>query len=155
MTMTTTLQKFLSSSGIAFDIIPHRQTDTSINSAQTAHINGKFVAKPVILEDDLGYLMAVVPASERVELDKLNKILDRHMELAPEQEIVDIFFDCEPGAIPPIADAYGMQTIVDEDLLHCSDIYFEAGNHRELIHVKGKDFNQLMQGAPHSKISVH
>jgi Ala-tRNA(Pro) deacylase len=48
-----------------------------------------------------------------------------------------------------------MQTIVDEDLLHCSDIYFEAGNHRELIHVKGKDFNQLMQGAPHSKISVH
>jgi Ala-tRNA(Pro) deacylase len=155
MTMTTTLQKFLTQNGIDFDIIPHRPTSTSINTAQTVHINGKFVAKSVILEDELGYLMAVVPASEHVMLDKLNKILDRQMELAPEAELTKVFFDCEPGAIPPIGSAYGIQSIIDEDLLHCSDIYFEAGNHRELVHVNGHDFKQLMEGAPHSKIAMH
>lgn len=155
MTMTTTLQKYLSNNSISYDLIPHRMTMTSIDSAQTVHINGKFVAKSVILEDDLGYLMAVVPASEHVQIDKLNKMLDRKMELAPESELTKVFFDCEPGAIPPVGSAYGIQSIIDEDLLHCSDIYFEAGNHRELIHIKGKDFKQLMEGAPHWKISVH
>jgi Ala-tRNA(Pro) deacylase len=154
MTMTTTLRKYLDRNGIKYNIIPHRPTSTSINTAQTAHINGKFVAKSVILEDNLGYLMAVVPASEHVAIERLNRILDRHMQLAPENELNELFSDCEPGAIPPVGSAYGLQSIIDEDLLHCSDIYFEAGNHRELIHVRGKDFNQLMEGAPHSNISM-
>jgi len=155
MTKTTRLQKYLDRNGIKYDIIPHRPTSTSLESAQTVHINGKFVAKSVILEDHLGYLMAVVPASEHVAIERLNAILDRNMDLTPENELTELFTDCEPGAIPPIGPAYGIQSIIDEDLLHCSDIYFEAGNHRDLIHVRGKDFTQLMEGAPHSRIAMH
>lgn len=155
MTMTTTVQNFLAKNGVAYDIVPHRMTSTSMNSAQSAHVSGEMVAKSVILEDELGYLMAVVPATRHVKIGKLNRILDRHMGLTTEAELKELFFDCATGAIPPIGPAYNMLSIVDEDLLHCSDIYFEAGNHEELIHIKGKDFQELMKGAPHSSISLH
>ena len=39
MTMTTTVQNFLAKNGIAYDIVPHRMTSTSMNSAQTAHVH--------------------------------------------------------------------------------------------------------------------
>ncbi len=155
MTMTTTLQNFLATNGVAYDIVPHRMTSTTLNSAQTAHVRGDMVAKSVILEDEIGYLMAVVPATKHVKIGKLNKILDRHMGLATEDELKSVFFDCDLGAIPPIGPAYGVLSIVDDDLLECKDIYFEAGNHQELIHIKGKDFQRLMRGAPHSSICLH
>ncbi len=155
MTMTTTIQNFLAKNGIAYDIVPHNTTSTTLSSAQSAHIRGDMVAKSVILEDEIGYLMAVVPATHRVKIGKLNRLLDRHMGLATEEELKEVFFDCAVGAIPPIGPAYGMQSIVDDDLLKCDDIYFEAGNHHELIHIKGKDFQQLMKGAPHSSICLH
>ena len=155
MTMTTTLQNFLATNGIAYDIVPHRLTSTTLNSAQSAHVQGDMVAKSVILEDEIGYLMAVVPANKHVKIRKLNQLLDRHMGLATEDELKDLFFDCDLGAIPPIGPAYGVLSIVDDELLECKDIYFEAGNHQELIHIKGKDFKRLMKGAPHSSICLH
>ena len=155
MTMTTTVQTLLTQNGISYDVLPHRKTGTSVNSALSSHVTANMVAKSVILEDRLGYLMAVIPANKHVKIAKLNKVLDRNMMLACEDELKDLFTDCDIGAIPPFGSVYHMQSIIDEDLLHCSDIYFEAGNHEELIHVKGSDFRRLMQGAPHTSISLH
>jgi len=155
MSMTTTLQKYLAENGVAYDILPHSATSSCLSAANSTHINGHMVAKPVILEDETGYLMAVIPATEHVKVSKLNRILDRDMILAREDELKDLFSDCDVGAIPPIGSAYGVQSIIDDDLLECSDIYFEAGNHRELVHIKGHDFQRLMRGAPHSKITLH
>lgn len=155
MTMTATVQSYLANNGIAFDVIPHRMTTTSVSTAQSAHVDARLVAKPVILEDEMGYLMAIVPANEHVRIGRLNKILNRHMGLATEQELRGLFSDCDLGAIPPLAPAYNMQFIVDDQLLRCKDIYIESGNHEELIHIKGKDFQRLMRGAPHSHLCQH
>ncbi len=155
MTMTTTLQNYLTQNGIAYDLVPHNMTSTSMGSARAAHINSGMVAKPVILEDELGYLMAVVPANAQVKIGKLNQVLDRRMGLATEAELKELFTDCDIGAIPPFGQVYHMQSIVDDSLLECSDIYFEAGNHHELVHINGKAFKKLMQGAPHSRICQH
>lgn len=155
MTMTTTLQQYLASNSVAYDIVPHRMTFSSMNTAQSVHIHGELMAKPVILEDETGYLMAVVPANRHVKISKLNKILNRKMVLASETELSHLFTDCDLGAIPPIASAYGMACIVDDELLDCPDIYFEAGNHQELVHINGRDFKRLMKGAPHSRICMH
>jgi len=155
MSMTTTIQKYLADNGVAYDILPHSLTSSSLSAAHSTHVFGHMVAKPVILEDEAGYLMAVIPATDHVKVSKLNRILDRDMILAREDELKDLFFDCDVGAIPPMGSAYGIQSIIDDDLLECSDIYFEAGDHRELIHIKGRDFQRLMRGAPHSKISLH
>ncbi len=61
--------------------------------------------------------------------------------------------DCEVGAIPPLGQAYGIRTVVDRQLLDQDDIYFEGGDHRSVVHLKGGSFRRLMDKVPHHAIS--
>ena len=81
--------------------------------------------------------------------------MQRNLGLATESELAGLFQDCAPGAIPPIGPAYGIETLVDESLLQMDDVYFEAGDHEELIHLSGKQFRELLAGARHGRYSYH
>lgn len=152
MAIAQTLRKYLAENGVAYDVLPHHHTNSSMNSAHSAHIPAENLAKPVILEDDNGYLMAVIPATEHVKIRKVNQAMKRHMGIAKEPELKSLFSDCEWGAIPPIGNAYSMDSIVDKKLEDCSDIYLEAGDHEELIHIKGTSFRRLMKHSHHANI---
>lgn len=152
MAIALTLRKYLEDNDVAYNILSHPHTNSSMNTAQSAHISGKKLAKSVILEDDNGYLMAVIPATEHVQFRKVNHALNRHMGMATEPELKSLFSDCELGAIPALAQAYSMDSIVDEKLADCSDIYFEAGDHEELVHIKGGSFRKLMKHSQHANI---
>ena len=152
MSMSEILKNYLSKNHIHYQMIPHKETDTSINSAYSAKVSAAHVAKSVILNDEKGLVMAVVPANHRIKINQLNKVLDRELGLAPEEDVKEIFSDCAPGAIPPIGQAYGIETIVDASLDNCQDIYLEAGDHTELIHMSGSSFRKLMQDVKHADI---
>jgi Ala-tRNA(Pro) deacylase len=153
MAIAITLQQYLDQQGISYDVVPHRHTETSMDAANTAHVPARMVAKSVILEDDSGYLMAVIPANHHVKIGKVNQAVGRKMGLATEAELRDLFSDCELGAIPPIGQAYGVETIVDESLTECPEIYLEAGDHEDFVHLKGSSFRKLMEHAPRAAIS--
>jgi Ala-tRNA(Pro) deacylase len=155
MAMSPTLQKFLTQNAIPYEILPHSHTSTSLNSASAAHIPGNNMAKSVILEDEDGYLMAVIPATRHVKIRELNQTLNRNMGLATEMELYRLFSDCDVGAIPPVGQAYGMVTVVDDSLMQCNDVYFEAGDHEELVHVKGTSFRKLMEKSQHANLCAH
>ena len=97
--------------------------------------------------------MAVVPASHRLDIEQLNRELNRKLRMATEKEIEKLFDDCSKGAIPPIAEAYGYDAVVDDSLEASPDIYFEAGDHAELVHVSGDDFRYMMHSARHGHFS--
>ncbi|NOX75225.1 MAG: YbaK/EbsC family protein [Gammaproteobacteria bacterium] len=155
MAVATTLQDYLDRWGVKYDVVPHSRTDSSLKTAESAHVSGEKLAKCVVTEDYRGYLMVVVPASHQVEFSLLDDQLDRRLALATEQELTDIFSDCELGAIPPLGEAYGIDVALDNSLLNCGDVYFEAGDHTELIHLSGDDFRDLMAGAERGQFSRH
>lgn len=149
MAIAITLQEYLDNSGVEYDVLPHAHTETSLNTAHKSHVPPEQVAKSVILEDEDGYIMAVIPASHHIELGQLSRQLERRLGLATEGELSNLFGDCDLGAIPPIGEAYHMEVIVEDSLEKSSDIYFEAGDHRDLIHVRGPAFLQLLGNARH------
>lgn len=153
MTIALKLLEYLEWKGVEYDFVQHSQSSTSMETAERAHVPGSKLAKGVILEDDKGYVMAVVPASHHVELGRVHQQLDRRLGLATEFELNDLFDDCTTGAVPPVGAAYGFETIVDDELKNCTDIYFEAGDHTELVHVSGKGFHQLMGEATYGHFS--
>ena len=155
MNIAPTLAKQLASLDIAYDVIHHRYSDSNIKSAHAAHIPTSKMVKPVIFEDDQGYVMALVPANQHVKIRELNMLMNRHMGLATEYKISQLFSDCELGAIPPVGEAYGMQTIVDNHLDDCNNVYIEAGNHTDLLHLSGRSFKKLMAKARHAPICLH
>ena len=155
MAVAMTLQEYLDRWGVEYEVLRHEHSASSLETAQAAHVPGAKLAKCVMTEDYRGYLMVVVPADHQVEFDLLDEMLDRRLELATEPELVDIFNDCEPGAMPPLGEAYGIDVALDESLARCDEVYFEAGNHDELIHLRGEDFRDLMVGARQGRFSAH
>lgn len=153
MAIAITLQQYLDKSGIEYNVLPHTHTETSLSTAQTTRVPPEQIAKSVVLEDESGYLMAVIPANRHIDLGQLSRQMQRRLGLATEDELAGLFRDCETGAIPPIGDAYQMEVVMDDSLEKCSDVYFEAGDHTDLIHVRGPVFLQLMQHARHGHFS--
>ncbi|MGI9592823.1 MAG: aminoacyl-tRNA deacylase [Myxococcota bacterium] len=147
MGISNRLKWFLESRGIRYEVVPHEHTSTSRETARVAHVPAEHLAKSVILEDERGYVMAIVPATCRVSLDALEAEIDRRMELASEDELRELFRDCELGAVPAIADPYGIPAVVDHRLWDLSDVYFEAGDHEDLVHLSGAEFQRLQQHA--------
>ena len=155
MGIATTLREYLESRGIAYEVVGHPHTDSAMRAAQAAHVPGDQVAKPVLLGDEHSYLLAVIPATHRLELDRLNQVLSRHLEMLPEDEIEAAFSDCERGAIPAVGEPYGIDVVIEPALLQQPEVYFESGDHEHLIHLCGEAFRDLMANAPRAHLSHH
>lgn len=154
MGIANTLDNFLKTKDINFDVIEHAYSEGSYNTALCAAIPPEQFVKGVVFRDqDFHYTMAVVPASNRVLRHTLNQVFDRSLQLADEEELADIFFDCEEGAIPSFGQAYGINVIWDEQLANCQEFWLEAGDHEHLIHMLRPDFENLMTNYLHEKIS--
>jgi len=148
-------KEYLLDSRVDFDVIEHRRTESSSETAQAAHIPGDRLAKAVVLQHDDGYVLAVVPSTHRVELGTLERTLGCRLNIATETDIEEIFRDCALGAVPPTGPAYDLKTMVDEELDKLPEVYFESGDHRTLVHVTGDGFRQLMAEAQHAQFSHH
>jgi Ala-tRNA(Pro) deacylase len=154
MAIAQTLKEYLDDRHVDYDMVEHVHTETAMDSAKSAHIPTHQMAKAVVLEDDAGYVVSVLPANHRLNLDWVNEELNRNLRLAEEKELKALFQDCETGAVPALSNAYGLKVIWDDQLKHTGDIYIEAGDHEHLICMEGRDFNKLMASLPHSIISA-
>jgi len=155
MAMSSTLKNYLIQQGIDYEVQAHPRTRDSSHTAQASHVPGDRLAKAVMLEGDQGYLMAVIPSTHKLALKELFHQLQRRLGLAPERELQELFPDCELGAIPPLGQAFGVDTVVDEALLQQPEIWFEAGDHKEVVHISGVQFKALMAGATAGQFSHH
>jgi Ala-tRNA(Pro) deacylase len=155
MAIPASIHDYLDREGVHYDVIAHAATRDAAHTAQAARVPGDRLAKSVVLEDDSGYLMAIIPASHRLDLQAIGRELSRELVLANERELAELFEDCEPGAVPPLGQAYGIDVVIDRNLTDTPDIYFEAGDHLSLIHVSGQDFRRLMADSLQRNISHH
>ena len=149
MTIAATVHNFLTERGIVYDVVSHPKTFSSAETALAAHIPDDHIAKGVVLKDADGYLLAVIPASEWVNMERVRDELNRDLHLAPEEEIDLLFLDCQSGAVPPLGEAYDLETILDEALTSLAKVYLEAGSHEEVIVVTNEQFHSLMKGIRH------
>ena len=152
MTIAKTVQWYLESNGVSYETLKHPYSRTSEETADVAFIWEDQLAKTVLLEDEIGYVAVVVPASYRVDLRKLERRLHRRLELATETELPEVFPDCALGALPPLGRAYGIETVYDDRLRRLSCVYFEGGDHRDLVYIGGREFIDLLRDAPHGDI---
>jgi len=153
MAVAATVQRFLEQLSVEYDLVPHPHTGSSHETAEAAHVSEDHIAKAVIVKDVASYAMVVVPASNWVEVEHLRKELNRDLHLATEDELAKLFGDCEAGAVPPLGPAYGVETFLDQALTSLANVYFEAGDHEQLVHTTGDDFRALLSGVRHGYYS--
>ncbi len=141
---TTKLRDFLKENRVAHQVIPHRLAFTATGVAGAAHIPGREMAKTVVVNLDGHLAMAVLPATRRLDLERLRQATGAiRAELAHEREFIPDFPGCEPGAMPPFGNLYGMPVYVEPHLAEDEQIAFNAGTHTELIRMAYGDFARL------------
>jgi Ala-tRNA(Pro) deacylase len=155
MHIAAKLREYLDRQHAIYGLIDHPATSSSIETANAANIPPKGMAKAVLLDmPHNGPLLAVLPADRRIDLDDLQSELGERPQLAEENEIVTIFDDCAPGAVPPLSFDYGVDIIVDDLLAREPDIFFEAGDHRSLVHMSQSEFRRLTNRAQHGRFGT-
>ncbi|MEZ4330339.1 MAG: YbaK/EbsC family protein [Myxococcota bacterium] len=154
MPIAKRLEEWLEASGLPYEIHAHAATANSAQTARRIHAPLDQVAKPVLLADEYGYVLALVTAADRVDLDRLGAQLHRELELAYEAEIDDLFDDCAPGALPALGHPWNIPTVYDDALRGLPDVWFEAGDHREVVHMRGPDYLSLLGSALHGSFGV-
>lgn len=140
------LKEFLDQNKIKYIAIAHSPAYTAQEIAASAHIPGREVAKTVMVKMDGKMSMAVLPASFQVDLERLAEVAGaKKAELASEEEFKGLFPECEPGAMPPFGNLYGMEVYATESLAEDEEIAFNAGSHTELLKLAYADFERLVK----------
>jgi len=155
MSIPASLVEYLEAAGVNYQVVAHPHSESSMRTAEAAHVSGECLAKGVLLKDIDGYVLAVLPATHSVNLSAVQDLLQRPLETAPEMDLKVVFADCEMGAVPALGAAYQLDTIVEESLRGQPEIYFEAGDHEELIAVSGANFELLLPKSPYLKFGAH
>ena len=157
MAIADRLYDYLKSKGSDYTLLGHPHSGSSMETAETAQVPGDALAKGVLLEDQRGLLLVVVPSDYQIELDTLNSLLDRQLTFVTEDRLGTVFPDCELGAVPPIGPAYSLETVWDpQSSLGAQDyLYFEAGDHTTLVRVSAPHFRELMGEAEQAHFSHH
>lgn len=140
------IKEFLDKNKIKYVSITHSSAYTAQEIAASAHIPGKELAKTVILKADGRMIMAVLPASFKVDFNIFKEITGAsNIRLADEHEFVNKFPECDPGAMPPFGNLYGIDVYATKILSEDEEIVFNAGTHTELIKMTYKDFEKLVK----------
>lgn len=140
------LKEYLDANGVKYISISHSKAFTAMEVAESAHVQGREMAKTVMLRMDGGLAMAVLPAVQKVNLELLREGAGiASLELAHEQDFRSDFPGCEVGAMPPFGNLFGMPVFVEPRLAADKEISFNAGSHTELIRMAYKDFERLVR----------
>ena len=126
---------------VDYEVIPHRRTEAAKDEATAIGVEARQVAKTVVLLTDAGYVRAVVPASERLDLHKVRELFGdgKQTRLATERELASAYPMFELGAVPPFGGPAGDQVIVDRRLAERESVVLEAGSHSESVQMRTAD----------------
>ena len=148
---TTLITQYLEEEGIPFQLVEHTHTTSAFGDARATHHRPESVGKTILLRGGSGYVIAVVPASERLDLRKLRDVLgaSRKLQLVDEQEMDAEFPEYEVGAIPPFGTELPAAEVIDSRLLEEDRIVCGSGDHMHSILLDPRD----LVGVTHATVA--
>lgn len=170
MSVAPQVLNHLNQQHIHFDQLLHPYSETALSTARVSHIPSRCMAKAVVLESQRpaaswrnrgaspifgkeDYVMAVIPADNRLLLHRINNLLKMDLKLVAENKLLHLFTDCAPGAIPIDAAPYAMRSVWDIALQDEDTLYFEGGDHETLVCVQKEALPALNPGGCYAAIS--
>lgn len=137
------LLDYLSSAGVDFTVMHHDQYYTAQEEAAAQGLSGHIFAKTVVVGAGDDHVLLVLPASHRVDLARVEEVLDTDVRMVTESEMKGLFPDCEVGAEPPFGSQFGLRTLVDQHLAEQERIAIRACSHTEVVLLAYADYARL------------
>lgn len=141
------VEAYLTDAGVDHDVVDHEQTFTAGAEARVSGVEPDHAAKTVVLREGEEYRLAVIPASERLDLHKLRERIGAggELRLASEEEMGADLADFEVGAVPPLGPMVPAPEVVDRRLLEHHRILCTGGDHRHSVLMDPRDLVRLTE----------
>ncbi len=134
---------YLTEQRIDFERLLHPVAFSAQKRAKYLHLSGDLVAKSVLLCGPKGYLLAVLPATHRVDTQAVAAYVGGPVRLAKVPEIADVFPDCEWGVVPPFGTQYGVPTLLEDSIAPDSHIVLETNSQFEAVRMRCRDYERV------------
>lgn len=137
---TDAVTEYLNGQQVEYEVVEHGERFTAAAEARASGVGPEDAAKDVVLRRGDEYVLAVIPASERLDLKKARDLLGApELRLATEDELATDFPQFELGALPPFGPILGVPQLVDERLLDHEQVLCNGGDHRHSLKVDPKE----------------
>jgi Ala-tRNA(Pro) deacylase len=138
--------RFLARRDVRYEVVEHDATYSAAAEARATEADPEATAKTVALRDHDGYRLAVVPASERVDVRRVRQLLGatHHLRLATERELERDFPAFDVGAMPPFATT-PLPEVVDLRLLRHDRIVCAGGEHRRSVRMDALELLRITE----------
>jgi Ala-tRNA(Pro) deacylase len=134
------LTEHLQQRGSAFELLSHRQADTSTDETRVLGIDAGEVLKTLAVRTGPGYALVVIPASCRLDLHLVRDALGDHQaRLASEEELARDFAGYQLGALPPLGPLVGSRMYVAPEVLEHDLVVFAAGSQTESVRMATRE----------------
>lgn len=155
MPLLDKLRDFLDAHQAEFTLTVHPDAFTAREVAAAEHLPARELAKTIVVASDDRFFMLVIPANRLIDFHEVRTALGlTHARMATEHELGRLFPDCELGAMAPLGCLYGLPVYLDSTLTNQEHIAFNAGTHREVIHMRTAEYRRLAQPAVASLIQT-
>ena len=135
---------YLERNGIRYSHSIHTPAYTAMDVAVADRLPARNLAKAVVYRGDNGYGLLLLRADYIVDFKEILRLLGlKDVCLATETELATLFPDSELGAMPPFGNPIEMPVLIDEGLAAAEFIAFNAGTHKDMIHMSFEDFVTL------------
>jgi Ala-tRNA(Pro) deacylase len=147
---TSDLTSVLDDAGVKYELLSHAHTESALAEAEALGVSPDDVAKTLVVKTADGYVRAVLPASARLDVNKVQAIQGggRHaVHLATEDDLRRDYPEFELGAVPPLGGARRDPVLVDLQLTDRESVVIEAGSHDESLRLATTDLVQVAGAA--------
>lgn len=136
----STIRDYLAQRGVEAEELAHPPTHTAMAEAARVGVPPGEVAKTLVLDANDGHALAVIPASERLDMRLVHRAVgDAHARLASEEELQRDYPDFELGALPPLGSLLHAPVYVDPSVMEHDTVVFAAGRADTSLRVRTED----------------
>jgi Ala-tRNA(Pro) deacylase len=146
--MNERVAEFLAARHAKHAVLTHSGAVTAQEQARASHTPGAAFAKVIVVKERDGYVMAILPATRVLDLNRLKGLIGHgDVRLATVEEIGGVAPGCAPGAIPPFGALFGLRAFVDRALLEMAEVTMPAGDFQTSLRMRSREFRRLADAA--------
>lgn len=143
MAVPKKVTNYLDKAKVKYDVVKHKTVYTTFDLANTLKEKAGSIAKTLLVKADKKYLLVVLPAHYRVDMDKLKKLVKaKTVELAKEMHMQKLL-KIKPGSLTPFGRLHRLEVLLDRALVRAGKVLVGAGSFTEHLRMKAADLHKL------------
>lgn len=129
---------------VTYQLYEHEPVYTSQEAAKIRGVELKTGCKSMVLKTKDGkFVLANVSANKKIDLKKLERMLDCKLSFASKEEVLQTT-NCESGSVPPFGKLFGLPTFLDESVLENDFVNFNIGMLTRSVKISKQDLLKVM-----------